>query len=893
VNPELLHEIADAIADGREVDWARAETHAADDDHLLAQLRVLQKVAETHRATTEEAAPTIASPHRGAQWHGLTILGRIAGGSYGAVYRAWDPHLEREVALKLLRTRAYSAESLSGILREARLLARVRHPNVITVYGAARSEGRVGIWMELIEGATLVQIVEQNGPLAAIEAALIGVAMSDAVAAVHAAGIIHRDLTAANVMRARGGRLVLMDFGTGAERTGDALGLVGTPVYIAPEVLEGATATVQSDVYSLGILLSYLVTGVYPVSGQSIEELRTAHASGRRRLLHDLRADLPPAFLRVVARATAPQPAHRFNTAGELRSALAEILPLATHEASGPARSVVRWTSVVAATVAALLLGGFVFGRAEPEVRRITYRTGRVLAARFAGDDRSLVYTAQWGAGPRQIYATSSTGVDARVVAGPDVSLLAVSRKGELAVLERPKFLRGYVESGTLAVLPLDGGTSRALADNVLSADWSPSGDQLAVVRVVDNTIRVEYPLGSPVYETTGWVSNLRVRPDADGVAFVDHPIPADDGGSVVFVRSGHPPRVLSQGWSTAQGLAWRSDREIWFSGSRSGNTRAVYAVDLRGRSRRVSQMLESLHVEDVSASGDLLVTQQSIRVAAHGRGAKDSSERDLSWLDWSLVRDINGTADRLLVNESGEGGGPQYSIYLRGFDAGTAVRLGTGSGLALSSDSRLILALVPDSGSMRRLAVVPVGAGPVRLLPSAGLLIQPYATWLDANHVLFTGAEPAHVPRIFVQEVNGNAPPQPFSAEGIVLASADAVSPDRTRVAAIDREERPVLLTNRGVLAEGVPHTESGEWPAAWDPDGGSIFVWHRGVAPARIERVSVTTGARTLWRVLMPDDPAGVHEVLRVVIEPGVNAYAYSFSRELSSLHVIRGLR
>jgi len=129
----------------------------------------------------------------------------------------------------------------------------------------------------------------------------------------------------------------------------------------------------------------------------------------------------------------------------------------------------------------------------------------------------------------------------------------------------------------------------------------------------------------------------------------------------------------------------------------------------------------------------------------------------------------------------------------------------------------------------MRRLAVVPVGAGAVRLLPSAGLLIQPYAAWLDPAHVLFTAAEPGHPPRIFVQDVTGDALPQPFSPEGIVMASADAVSPDRTRVAAIDRSERPVLLTNRGVVATEIPNTGNGEWPAAWDPDGGSIFVWHR----------------------------------------------------------------
>ncbi len=260
----------------------------------------------------------------GPRWGQLVLGDKVGEGAFGEVYRAWDVVLEREVALKLLR----AAEEDPALLQEARMLARLRrHPNVVTVYGADRHDERSGIWMDFIEGETLAAIVEQRGSFGAQEALLVGVDVCRALAAAHRAGLLHRDIKAHNVMRERGGRIVLMDFGLGHETAAAAAAdLGGTPLYMAPELLDDGPPTVRSDLYAVGVLLFHLSTRAYPVEGQTIESLRQAHAAREVRSLRDLRPDLPPAFSRAVERAIAPDPSRRYATAGQMAAALEEAL---------------------------------------------------------------------------------------------------------------------------------------------------------------------------------------------------------------------------------------------------------------------------------------------------------------------------------------------------------------------------------------------------------------------------------------------------------------------------------------------------------------------------------------------------------------------------------------
>jgi len=362
--------LAQAVADGAPIDWANVESTASgpDERHVLQQLRALAQVSVAAQATP-------------AAWGPLQIRGEIASGAFGVVYRAWDPRLEREVALKLLREDRAAGALAAAVVKEGRLLARIRHPGVVAVHGADVCDGRVGIWMELIDGRTLRDIVAEQGPFAATEAALIGRDLCRALAAVHHLGILHRDVKAQNVMREAGGRTVLMDFGAGEALARDGAGstLRGTPAYLAPELFEGSPPSARSDIYSLGVLLYFLVSGRLPVVGASLPELRERHASGSRALLRDVRPDLPGEFVHVVDACTAPRPDDRPESAGAVEALLDEALGLRTGPAAATAppaagRGRARAAAAVALALAVGLGGWAARSRLWPEPARVPRR---------------------------------------------------------------------------------------------------------------------------------------------------------------------------------------------------------------------------------------------------------------------------------------------------------------------------------------------------------------------------------------------------------------------------------------------------------------------------------------------------------------------------------------
>jgi serine/threonine protein kinase len=318
-------QLAISISDGVEVDWQRAEQTAASDQdrRLVQQLAALAKLSRALETSWHES---------GERWGPFELLERLGGGSFGEVYRARDPRLDTEVALKLLTAGDDATGPDRRAIEEGRLLAKVRHPHVVSVYGADCHDQRIGIWMELVRGRTLAEQLAEHGPFGASEVVAAGRDLCAGLAAVHAAGLIHRDIKAQNVMREAGGRIVLMDLGAGVEvRTTESAAtsthvLTGTPLSMAPELLEGATASVRSDLYALGVLLFHLTTARYPVEGRDFASLRAAHRAQRRIRLRDLRPDLPAALIAAIERAMHPDPAERFGSVGEFEAALAQAV---------------------------------------------------------------------------------------------------------------------------------------------------------------------------------------------------------------------------------------------------------------------------------------------------------------------------------------------------------------------------------------------------------------------------------------------------------------------------------------------------------------------------------------------------------------------------------------
>jgi eukaryotic-like serine/threonine-protein kinase len=329
VSDRTAEDLAAAILDGRDVNWTAAESNAVADRSLVPYLRTVARIAELYRkADTSRSSGSAPVDDKSAptEWGHLSVRERIGFGAFGEVYRAWDSKLDRDVALKLLPEDHSVPGRGAAILEEGRLLARVHHRNVVSIYGADRIDDRVGLWMELIDGETLQQAMERGRAFSPADAVRIGLELAGAIGAVHDAGLLHRDVKPHNIMLARDGRVVLMDFGTGHDaRTAEPPGLSGTPLYLAPELLAGRPPSVSTDIYSVGVVLFYLLTRTHPVRGETLSDLYLAHQGGPAPDVRHLRSDVPRALALAIARALDLEPGRRQPDAKVLASELTAI----------------------------------------------------------------------------------------------------------------------------------------------------------------------------------------------------------------------------------------------------------------------------------------------------------------------------------------------------------------------------------------------------------------------------------------------------------------------------------------------------------------------------------------------------------------------------------------
>lgn len=541
----------------------------------------------------------------------------------------------------------------------------------------------------------------------------------------------------------------------------------------------------------------------------------------------------------------------------------------------------------------------------QPRIKQLTFNHGVVHSAKFAPDEENIIYSAAWEENEFELFKVHRESSESSPSGLFNTGVFSVSPAGEIALALDRKFLRGFTSVGTLARQHISGGVPRPLLENVQSADWHPDKiclanasekECLAVVREIEGRNRLEYPVGKVLYETGGWISNPKFSPAGDKIAFIDHPTLADDSGAVAIVSLSGEKTILSDNWISAQGLVWNpSGEEIWFTAAKEGNSRAIHAVDLQGRTRLIYRGIGSITIHDLSKDGTALITFNKTRIRIAAKSAAEEKEHDLSWHDWSLVRDLSPDGKTILFTEAGESGGALYAAYIRKTDGSPALRLANGSALALSPCGKF--ALVRLLTTPQQLAIVPISAGDTKLLEavkSNRFFYQPWACWFpDGRKILFAGNEAHCGTKLYVQETNGEPVCITPETEGAEISTPHSVSPDGKFVVFINSDRRVYLYSTDTAESTLLPRLEPDYLPIAWSANGKYIYVRERGQVPAIIFRYELETGKKEQILELMPKDRTGVHEILRILLTPDAASYAYSYTRELSDLFIIEGLK
>jgi len=834
----------------------------------------------------------------------------------GEVYRARDTALGREVAVKVLPAAfASDPDRLRRFTQEAQAAAALNHPNILAIHHIGEQDGAPYIVSELLEGETLRDRF-RAGPPPVRKAVEYAVQVANGLASAHDKGIVHRDLKPENLFITNDGRVKILDFGlakltrpdegapAGEQATvtaGTGAGMVlGTVGYMSPEQVRAQTVDARTDIFSLGAILYELVTGKRAFQGETPADTMSAILREEPPPLTSTIGTVPPALERVVRHCLEKNPYERFQSARDLKFDLSEISSPSSGASTGmtaglaatPASNPSSRTAFLAMGVLLLAAGGAAAGwlmhrpapTSQPTFHRLTFRRGIVETARFTPDRKTIVYGAAWEGAPLETFLVTTDSPESRSLGVARSTVYAVSLSNELALSLRTG---GPLppSAGTLARVPLLGGAApREVMNKVEFADWGP-GDTMAVTLDTGVGDRLEYPIGTPLYEAPGPVHQIRVSPDGELVAFQEL---VRGKSAIAVVDRKKQKRTLVAALPELTGLAWTADgNEVWFGGNVDGSGWGIYGVTRSGHVRLILRFPGPVQLEDLAADGRVLINrftwQTGIRYLAPGA----QQERDLSWLDWSRIADLSPDGQLLLFSEFGEGAGPEGAVYFRKTDGSPAVRLGTGGGLGLSADGKWALTM---SRSRQELRVLPVGVGESRTikLPD-GFDRYQSGQWLPDGRLLIIALEHGHDPKVYVQQIGGA--PRAISPEG--LLPPPVISADGRRIL-VSINQKAMVLNVDGGDAQPVSAIEPAETPIAWSRDGQSALVTSsHGDMAQTVNRINLKTGVRTAWRILAPGDPAGIVEVFNIRVSADANSYAYSYTRQLGELYLVEGLR
>jgi Tol biopolymer transport system component len=857
----------------------------------------------------------------GAKLGPYEIQSMLGAGGMGEVYRAHDSRLNRTVAIKVLPA-SFSADRdrLQRFAQEARAAAALNHPNILSIFDIGEEKGAPYVVSELLEGETLRERL-RNGALPIRRAVDYALQVARGLAAAHEKGIVHRDLKPENLFLTSDGRVKILDFGLAKltlpeshAGSGDAptvqvateAGVVmGTAGYMSPEQVRGKSADHRSDIFAFGAILYEMISGKRAFHGETTADTMSAILKEETPELAETARSVPPGLERIVRHCLEKHPTQRFQSAGDLAFDLEALTEISAVSKSGEQVAMQQTASahsrrLLIAAAGVLVLVGAAFGlglwvnrgggAAPPaEYKQITFRTGAIGNARFTPDG-SIVYSASWEGGEREIYLARTDDTGSRELGLKHAELLSVSKSGELAIRLNTVFGGGFDRMGTLARVPLGGGKPRELLENVQDAEWAADGENLAVVRYVpgNHHWRLEFPIGHVLLDGVNWISSPKISADRQSIAFADHENPnGDDQGSIAVVDLQGHEKKLSSGWSSIEGLLWSpAGDEIWFAASSTGGTDNLRGVNLPGKLRSITNVPGGMWLQDLRNRVALAVTTQ-MRLGIRGVPSGGKEEHELGWLGWSNYRDISRDGQKVLFEEESDGGGPNYTIFLRDTDGTPPVRIGEGIGLAISPDGKWVITKPAKGGP---LSVVPTGAGEARQLTHDNVSYNAVRYLPDGKQLLGSGIESGRGARDYLIDVKtGDA--KPLTPEGV---SGAVLSPDGNKDAVTGPDGNWAVWPLDGSGLHPVPGLDSKYGVVGWSPDGNSIYAAsiQGRERILTVYRVNATTGKMEPWKKFGEVLPSGANAYGALFSADG-SAYAYGYVQTLSAAYVVKGLK
>ena len=857
----------------------------------------------------------------------------LGAGGMGEVYRAKDTRLGRDVAIKVLPARFSSSPELrERFEREARAISSLNHARICTLHDVGHQDGVDFLVMEYLEGESLAEKL-LKGALPLRDTLRIGMEVCEALDVAHRAGIVHRDLKPANIMLTKSGAK-LMDFGLakasaasgGASRTAPLLSaaetisgpspispltgagqVIGTIQYMSPEQIEGKEADARSDVFALGAVFYEMATGRRPFEGKSQISVASAILEKDPAPIRQLQPLTPPAFERVVSTCLQKNPEERFQSARDIRLELQWIAenPIAeTKPGQAPAAnrslSLLPW-ALAGALAIATSAGAWLYHRnvgsaAIPTYKQLTFERGFVYAARFAPDGRSVVYSASWDGQPLQIYSTDPGSPESRALNLLNSTLFAASAKDlAISIGCRDRYIGDC--QGTLALVPISGGAPRELAEEVVAADWTSDGSEMAIVRHTEGKYRVEYPRGKVIYESHKPLGFVRIAPDGKSLAIAQSVGEWGDAGRLFVLDANGKQITHSQMYVSLEGVAWPpSGEEVWLAGTTdAGWADAIYALRMNGQERIVLRLPGMVRLHDISRDGAALLSKDLWRSDIMYRGASDKSERSLSWLDYAQLRDITDDGNMVSIADWGQAAGASGLAFVRKTDGSAAVKLGAWDEPVLSPDGTRVLAVEGVTVGTGKPSVVPIGVGEIQKFEVGEIQNVQSMGWMPDGKSFYYGADDGHGFRMYLQDLAGGKPRAvtPVITVKSYYFETHLVSPDGKFLFARDTSGKAKLYP----VAGGEPQDLAGLMPEdvwmTWTKDGREAYVFHDEKTSATVYRLDVTSGKRQLVAKVAPVDPAGVTSISNVLYTPDGKAYAYSDTQELSELFIVAGVK